>query len=386
MKILDKIRVAVLFGGRSLEHEVSLLSARNVIENLDPNIFDVVPIGIDKQGNWFLGKDIFLKSLENKKVPLLEENNLHATWFTPEWISKPADKDPQQLQALVGQKSATLFDVVFPVMHGTFCEDGSLQGLLELANLPYVGAGVLSSAIGMDKDISKRLAMAAGIRVAPFIAIRHEEWVGNREQVLNNIQEKLNTFPLFVKPANSGSSVGISKIKKFDDLQDKINEAFRFDNKILVEKAINAVELEIAVLESLEPNKDPIASVVGEVKSQYEFYSYQAKYLDENGADLVIPAHIEDALKERASQLAIKVFNILECEGMARIDFFLDKDSKEIYFNEINTIPGFTKMSMYPKLMDASGITYPNLLKHLIELAIKKYKNKSKLVRSYEEA
>lgn len=379
----------MLYGGRSAEHEISLLSAMNVIENLDPEIFDVVPIGIDKQGNWFLGKDVFLKSLEHKKVPLLKENNLHTTWFTPEWVGKPAEKNPQhfkELKELIARKSATLFDVVFPVVHGTYCEDGSLQGLLELANLPYVGAGVLSSAIGMDKDISKRLAEAAGIMVAPYIVIRHDQWLCNAEQVIHNIQEKLSTFPLFVKPANTGSSIGISKVKSIDDLADKINEAFRFDNKILVEKAINAIELEIAVLESLEPNKDPIVSVVGEIKSQHEFYSYEAKYLDENGATLVIPALIEDALKENAGKLAITLFKTLECEGMARIDLFLDKDSKEIYFNEINTIPGFTQMSMYPKLMGASGITYPNLLKHLIELAIKKYKNKSKLIRSYEEA
>lgn len=387
MKNPDKIRVAVLFGGRSAEHEISLLSAINVIENLDADLFEVVPIGIDKQGNWFLGNEVFSKSLEHKKVPLLDENNVHATWFTPEWVGKPAEKNRNDfyLQEVMARKSGALFDVVFPVMHGTFCEDGSLQGLLELANLPYVGAGVLGSAICMDKDVSKRLAKAAGAKVAPYVAIRKDEWLLQRENVIEQIEKKLNIYPVFVKPANTGSSIGISKVKNKNELALKINEAFRFDRKVLIEQAINARELEIAALESLEKNGEPIVSVVGEIKTNHEFYSYEAKYLDENGAMLQIPAQIDEALKDEARLIATTLFKQLECEGMARVDLFLDKDSKDIYFNEINTIPGFTQMSMYPKLMNASGISYPNLLKHLIELAMKKHKNKSELVHNYEE-
>lgn len=387
MKTSDKIRVAVLFGGRSAEHEISLLSARNVIDNLDRDQFEVIPIGIDKQGNWFLGNDIFLKSLATNTVPKLTENNQMETWFTPEWVGKEGEKAHFHEHRLKTRKDGALFDVVFPVMHGTFCEDGCLQGLLELSNLPYVGAGVLGSAIGMDKDIAKRLAHLQGIAVAPYVVIHQDSWDHNPTSVLQSIQRELNYFPLFVKPANTGSSIGVNKVKQADELIAKINEAFRFDQKVLIERAINAVELEIAVLESLDDHKNPIVSVVGQIipQSHHEFYSYQAKYLDENGASLTIPANIDDHLKTRAREIAKILFQTLECQGMARIDLFLDKDTHEIYFNEINTIPGFTQISMYPRLMAASGISYPNLLKHLIELAIKKYKHKSKLIRSYEQ-
>lgn len=394
MKNSDKIRVAVLFGGRSAEHEISLLSATNVIENLDPNLFQVIPIGIDKKGNWFLGKDIFVQSLKQHKVPQLSENNSQERWFTPEWIGKPAEKNPEQFKELLkSNQSSALFDVVFPVMHGSFCEDGSLQGLLELADLPYVGCGVLSSAIGMDKDIAKRLVREAGVKVGPYVVIHKDQWLAHPETISKDIEYRLsstaassasNLFPLFVKPANAGSSVGVSKVKQMNELADKINEAFRFDNKVLVEKAINAIDLEVAVLESLQTDEGPIISVVGQIKSKHEFYSYAAKYLDESST-VIIPAEIDDALKKHITNMAKIIFQTLECEGMARIDLFLDQDSHEIYFNEINTIPGFTTISMYPKLMAASGIPYPDLLKHLIQLAIKRHKQKSKLVRNYEE-
>lgn len=375
----DKIRVAVLFGGRSAEHEISLRSAENVIQFLDTSRFDVVPIGIDKQGNWFLGNDIFAKSLEQHTVPLLHKDN--HTWFTPEWIGKPAEKQP--ITELLPQKaSGHLFDVVFPVMHGTLCEDGTLQGLLELADLPYVGCGVLSSAIGMDKDISKRLAMNAGIKVAPYLTVKHDQWLINAERICQQI-EKTISYPLFVKPANTGSSIGINKVKTAEQLKTAIHEAFKFDTKILIEKALNILELEVAVLESLEEGADPIVSVVGEIKPRHEFYSYDAKYLDENGAELLIPAPIAEELKAQAQSIAKHLFQVLECEGMARVDLFLDKETQQIYFNEVNTIPGFTQISMYPKLMAASGIPYSNLLTHLIELAIKRHNHKSQLMRSY---
>lgn len=383
MKPSDKIRVAVLYGGRSAEHEVSLRSAANVIQYLDPTLFEVIPIGIDKQGHWFLGKDIFAKSLEHKKVSELHDDT--HTWFTPEWVGKPVEKyqTKELIKNLTTQSANGLqFDVVFPVVHGTLCEDGTLQGLLELANLPYVGCGVLSSAIGMDKDVSKRLAINANIHVAPYLVIKQDQWQTKASYYSQQVAEKI-TYPVFVKPANTGSSIGITKVKAHEQLQAAVDEAFKFDTKVLVEKALNVIELEIAVLESLELDADPIVSVVGEIRPRHEFYSYDAKYVDENGAELLIPAPVPDETKEQAQLIAKELFLTLECEGMARVDLFFDKDDKKIYFNEINTIPGFTQISMYPKLMDATGISYPELLTHLIQLAIKRYKNKSQLIRNY---
>lgn len=380
-KQMEKIRVAVLFGGRSAEHEVSLRSAENVIQYLDTSRFDVVPIGIDKQGSWFLDKDIFAKSLAHNQVHQLHDDC--QTWFTPEWIGKPVVT--QANQAIVASKTNDLqFDVVFPVLHGTFCEDGTLQGLLESADLPYVGCGVLSSAIGMDKDVSKRLASGAGVLVGAYITVKKDQWLTNPKKVTADVLEKV-TYPVFVKPCNAGSSIGITKVKTPDELKHAINEAFRFDTKILIEKALRVLELEVAVLESLEPNADPIASVVGEIKPNHEFYSYEAKYVDDQGADLLIPASVSEDLRLKAQAIAKTIFIALECEGMARVDLFFDQDTQQIYFNEINTIPGFTQISMYPKLMAASGVSYPDLLTHLIQLAMKRHKNKSELIRDYAD-
>jgi D-alanine-D-alanine ligase len=380
MKASDKIRVAVLYGGRSAEHEVSLQSAANVIQYLDPTRFDVIPIGIDKQGNWFLGKEMFAKSLAHKAMPKLGDNN--ATWFTPEWVGKPNEGQANKALSTQGAITGQQFDVVFPAVHGTLCEDGTLQGLLELANLPYVGCGVLSSAIGMDKDVSKRLAMNAGIPVAPYVVIKRDQWQKDSAYYLKHIAEKLH-YPVFVKPANTGSSIGITKVKAPEQLRAAIEEGFRFDTKVLIEKGLNVIELEVAVLESLETSTDPIVSVVGEIKPSHEFYSYDAKYVDEHGAELRIPAPVSDEIKEEARRLAKELFLTLECEGMARVDLFLDKETQQIYFNEINTLPGFTQISMYPKLMNASGISYSDLLTHLIQLAMKRHQHKSQLVRSY---
>lgn len=380
MKSTDKIRVAVLFGGRSAEHEVSLQSAKNVIQFLDPKQFEIVPIGVDKQGSWFMGHDVFVKSLEHNTVLRLEQDDL--AWFTPEWAGKPAAKAADVMAK--SENPLTKFDVVFPAMHGSFCEDGTLQGLLELANLPYVGSGVLSSAVGMDKDVSKRLAMNAGINVAPFIVIKQDVWNLHPERLIRIIEDKI-TYPVFVKPANTGSSIGITKVKSADALIPAVNEALRFDTKILVEKALNVQEIEIAVLQSLENSEEPIVSVVGEIRPSHEFYSYQAKYLDDQGAELLIPATISTELQEKARAIAKELFITLDCEGMARIDLFLDKDTQKIYFNEVNTLPGFTKISMYPKLMEASGIKYSELLSHLIQLAMNRHVNKNKLCRSYAD-
>ena len=374
MSLSKKIRVAVLYGGRSAEHEISLRSAANVMQFLDATQFEIVPVGIDKQGNWLLGKDVFDASLEAQQVKQLD----HSTWFTPEWASKAV---PQMVKNELSMKE-NQFDVVFPAVHGTLCEDGTLQGLLELAGLPYVGCGVLSSALGMDKDFSKRVAILAGIPVAPFMVIKASEWRKNRVA----LEEAINEFgyPLFVKPANTGSSVGISKVKSAAQLDSAINEALRFDTKLVIEKALDIVELEVAVLEALDDGDEPIVSVVGEIRpTQDEFYSYTAKYIDENGAELIIPAPLDAPILEKAREVATSLFKLLDCEGMARVDLFYNKTDGEIYFNEVNTIPGFTQISMYPKLMGASGITYPALLTHLVKLALKRHDARSKLERNY---
>lgn len=378
---MEKIRVAVLYGGRSAEHEVSLRSAANVIQHLDPNLFDVVPVGIDKHGNWFLGKEVFAKSLAQNTVPQISHQS--PAWFTPAWLGRAMAKQQVNEQSK-HEPNALLFDVVFPVVHGTLCEDGTLQGLLELANLPYVGCGVLSSAIGMDKDVSKRLVMHAGIPVAPFLVIKRSSWLKQAAAEMAQVAQEIG-YPVFVKPANTGSSIGISKVRSANDLRAAIDEAFKFDTKVIVEKALNVVELELAVLENLEEAGEPIVSVTGEVTPHHEFYSYDAKYEDAEGASLTIPATLPQEVNERARQYARKIFQLLDCEGMARVDLFFNKDTQEIVFNEINTIPGFTQISMYPKLMDASGVNYSQLLTHLVQLALRRHQYKNNLARTYLE-
>jgi D-alanine-D-alanine ligase len=377
----DKIRVAVLYGGRSGEHEVSLLSASNVIQYLDRSLFDVVPIGIDKQGVWFLGDDVLRKEL-NAPATLTLLRDSDRMLFNPDGIGK--NLNAIQTSQLISRlpNSERLFDVIFPVIHGTLCEDGTVQGLLELTEIPYVGCAVLASAIGMDKDVSKRLIMNAGMRVPPYVVIKQGHWKNNSTHFCNLVAKELR-YPVFVKPANTGSSVGVEKIKSSDALHDAIDRAFQYDTKVLVEQGINAREIEVAVLESLEYGKEPIVSVAGEIQPTHEFYSYAAKYLDENGAELLIPAPLSVELQEKARQFAKDIFAILECEGMARVDLFLDKETNEFYFNEINTIPGFTQISMYPKLMAASGIPYSQLLTHLLMLAIQRHALKKKLRREY---
>jgi D-alanine-D-alanine ligase len=377
MKATGKVRVAVLYGGRSAEHEVSIRSAANVIQHLDKSRYEVIPVGIDREGNWFLGQDVFEHSLEQQNVSMLPHQD--SAWFVPGWIGSPSETKHQMTM----KANRPHFDVVFPVVHGTLCEDGTLQGLLEVAGLPYVGCGVLASSVGMDKDVAKRLVAHAGVNVGPYVTVKKEHWQTRPAAVVQEIEQAI-TFPVFVKPANTGSSIGINKVKSSEQLAVALDEAFEFDTKVLIEKALNVTELEVAALESLEPDVEPIMSVVGEIKPTHEFYSYDAKYLDEHGATLLIPAaSVPNEICVEAQQIARKIFLSLECEGMARVDLFYDNDSKQIYFNEINTIPGFTKISMYPKLMDASGITYSELLTHLVELALKRHHEKSKLIRSY---
>lgn len=379
----DKIRVAVLYGGRSGEHDVSLLSATNVIQYLDRSKFEVIPIGIDKAGTWFLGDDVFKKELPESKLKL--SRDAERMLFNPELIGKQLQQIKPAALLPQNKNSDRLFDVVFPVIHGVLCEDGTIQGLLECADVPYVGCGVLSSAVGMDKDISKRLVKDVGVASSPYIVIREGQWQKQADVFCKQIEAQL-TFPVFVKPANTGSSVGVEKIKNPAELKAAINSAFKYDTKVLVEQGVDAIELEVAVLEALDASAEPVVSVVGEIRPSHEFYSYAAKYLDENGAELLIPASVSGDIQEKVRNAARAIFAALDCEGMARVDLFLERGTDKIYFNEVNTIPGFTQISMYPKLMDASGVGYSQLLTHLVMLAIKRHERKAKLCREFTAA
>jgi D-alanine-D-alanine ligase len=384
MKVQKKIRVAVFYGGRSGEHEVSLQSAASVIQNLDPERFEVVPIAIDKQGRWHLN-DIQLLKNSGRSLPVFKDA---PTVVLPPNANELGTTNLIYLGSVGAENSSGPrergIDVVFPVMHGPLCEDGTVQGLLELAEVPYVGCGVLASAVGMDKEVSKRLARDAGLPIVPFVTLRHHLWKKNCETAREHVAHELG-FPVFVKPANLGSSVGVHKVKEASKLDAALEDAFQYDSKVLVEHAVTAREIEVSVLENIESGELPLVSVAGEITPMHEFYSYEAKYLDEHGARLMIPAKLTAEQVKVAQQLARDIFVTLECEGMARVDLFLDKNTGSFYFNEINTIPGFTQISMYPKLWEASGINYRDLLSRLIDLAIARHKRKQSLLREYKD-
>ena len=358
-----RIRVGILFGGRSAEHEVSLQSAKNIIDAIDTNKYEVVLIGIDKKGQWHLNEDSLpLLSETEPGLPRLPEKG--------ENLALVPGKQNDQVVAVSGEQRVGSLDVIFPVLHGPFGEDGTVQGMLKLANIAFVGAGVLGSAIGMDKDVMKRLLRDAGIPIARFLVASRYSL---KEIGFDDARAQLGS-PLFIKPANLGSSVGIHKVKDREEFGNALRDAFNYDNKILIEECISGREIECSVL----GNDNPIASVPGEILPRHEFYSYEAKYLDENGAVLEIPAKLPPAISERIRQLAIKTFSVLCCEGMARVDFFLRNES-EIIVNEINTIPGFTRISQYPKLWEASGISYSELIDRLIQLAIERFECEKRL-------
>jgi D-alanine-D-alanine ligase len=373
---MKKLRVAVLYGGRSGEHEVSLQSAASVINYLDRDRFEIVPVAIDKRGRWLLN-DISL--LEGKKsLPVFKD--------APKVVLPPNPAEAVGGSALIrlGESGeARGIDVVFPVLHGPLCEDGTIQGLLELADLPYVGCGVLASAIAMDKEMAKRVARDAGIPIVPYVSLQHEVWKREKQPSAKSIAEQLG-YPVFVKPANLGSSVGVHKVKEPSGLKAALDDAFNYDRKVLIEAAVNAREIEVSVLENLEAGGAPLVSVPGEIDPAHEFYSYEAKYLDEKGAALIIPAKLDPEETKRAQEIGRKIFTALECEGMARVDLFLDRTSGEFFFNELNTIPGFTSISMYPKLWEASGTGYPELLSKLVDLAISRHEKKKRLVREFQ--
>lgn len=388
---MKKLRVGILFGGRSGEHEISLLSAASVFRAIDKDKYEVVPVGITKEGRWVTSADAE-RLLSGQ--PLHEERHLRAgdPEATPgaavlqngEAVVVPpepqgAGMQPFQTDALARRASdrAINVDVIFPVLHGTFGEDGTVQGLLELADLAYVGAGVLGSAAGMDKDIMKSLFRAAGLPIVRHVTVLRSQWEANPKKVQKLVESKLR-YPVFVKPANLGSSVGISKAHDRKELGPAIDEAAKFDRKIVIEEGVGgkknkAREIECAVL----GNDSPEASVPGEIVPGAEFYDYEAKYVDE-GSQLIIPAKLTKSETKKVQELAVAAFRAVDCSGLGRIDFLMDPKSRKIYLNEINTMPGFTSISMYPKLWAASGVPYPKLIERLIQLGIERHADKKK--------
>ncbi|MGO9649798.1 MAG: D-alanine--D-alanine ligase family protein [Terriglobales bacterium] len=394
---MDKLRVGILFGGRSGEHEVSLLSAASVFNAINKNKYEVVPIGITKQGHWVTAADAerLLKGKpadhEPRHLRAGDPDATSAAAVLANGQSVVVPPEPQQpgssltafqtdasTHALVRRATdrAINVDIIFPVLHGTFGEDGTIQGLLELADLPYVGAGVLGSAAGMDKDIMKALFRAAGLPIVKHVTVLRGDWETEPKKVQKLIESKLR-YPVFVKPANLGSSVGISKAHDRKELGPAIDEAAKFDRKIVIEQGVGgkvkAREIECSVL----GNDKPEASLPGEIVPGQEFYDYNAKYLDE-GSQLIIPAKLSNTETKKVQQLAIAAFKAVDCSGLARVDFLMEPKTRKIYLNEINTMPGFTSISMYPKLWAATGVTYPELIERLIELGLERHQEKKK--------
>jgi D-alanine-D-alanine ligase len=390
---MKKLRVGILFGGRSGEHEISLLSAASVFKAIDQNKYEVVPIGITKDGRWLTSADaerlLTGKPLEHERHLRAGDpeatsaaavlHNGEAIVVPPEPHKPGASMTPFQSDAPARRAAdrGINVDVIFPVLHGTFGEDGTIQGLLELADIAYVGAGVLGSAAGMDKDIMKALFRAAGLPIVKHVTVLRSERELTAKKVEKLIESKLH-YPVFVKPANLGSSVGISKARNRKELGAAIDEAARFDRKIVIEEGVGgkmqkAREIECSVL----GNDRPEASVPGEIVPSTEFYDYSAKYLDE-GSQLIIPAKLTKAETKKIQQLAIAAFKAVDCSGLARVDFLMEPKSRKIYVNEINTMPGFTSISMYPKLWAATGVSYPELIERLIQLGMERHTEKKK--------
>ena len=398
---MKKLRVGILFGGRSGEHEVSLLSAASVLNAIDRNKYEVVPIGVTKEGRWLTAGEA-QNLLQGKSTAAGEDahgTQAHLRAGDPEAtpgaavlasgeavVVPPEPKKaggamvPFQTEAPLARRAADRainVDVIFPVLHGTFGEDGTIQGLLELADIPYVGAGVLGSAAGMDKDIMKSLFRASGLPIVKHVTILRGDWEAEPKKAEKLVEKNLK-YPVFVKPANLGSSVGISKAHNRKELGPAIYEAAKFDRKIVIEEGVGgkkkkAREIECSVL----GNDRPQASVPGEIVPGKEFYDYTAKYLDE-GSELVIPAKLSKSETKKVQELAIRAFKAVDCSGLARVDFLMDPKIRKIYVNEINTMPGFTAISMYPKLWAASGVSYPELIERLINLGLERHAEKQK--------
>jgi D-alanine-D-alanine ligase len=391
---MTRLRVGILFGGRSGEHEVSLLSAASVLQAIDKDKYEVVPIGITKDGHWLTAADA--ENLLQGKL-MIEPRHLRAgdpdttqaaavlaqgeaVVVPPEPIHRESGLVPFQTDAALMRRAsdrAINVDVIFPVLHGTFGEDGTIQGLLELADIAYVGSGVLGSAAGMDKDIMKSLFIAAGIPLVKHVTILRSDWEKEPKKVQKLVEGKLR-YPVFVKPANLGSSVGISKAHDRKELGPAIEEAAKFDRKIVIEQGVGgknakAREIECSVL----GNDDPIASIPGEIVPVKEFYDYSAKYLDE-GSELIIPAKLTKTETKKVQELAVRAFKAVDCSGLARVDFLMEPGTRKIYLNEVNTMPGFTAISMYPKLWAASGLKYADLIDRLIQLGLERHADKKR--------
>jgi D-alanine-D-alanine ligase len=384
-----KLRVGVLFGGRSGEHEVSLLSAASILKAIDRKKYDVVPIGITKEGHWLASADA-TNLLEGDQSAVARRLRAGDPAATPgakllhEGIPTLMAPEPAASASSTGQMKRRLadkssgIDVVFPVLHGTFGEDGTIQGLFELAGIAYVGSGVLGSSAGMDKDVMKRLFAQAGLPIVKHVTVLRSQWEGSPRKIIAQIEAALK-YPVFVKPANLGSSVGISKVHDRKELGPALEEAGKYDRKLVVEQGVGgkklpARELEVGVL----GNDDPKASVVGEIIPGKEFYDYEAKYLSE-GSVPVIPAKVTGAEAKRIREMAVAAFRACDLAGLARVDFLMEPDGKRrIFLNEVNTLPGFTQISMYPKLWDATGIPYTDLITRLIELALDRQKEKDR--------
>ncbi len=370
----EKIKVGLIFGGRSGEHEVSFCSASSIIKAIDKDKYTVVPIGITKEGRWISPQDSEL-ALQSGRI---EGKNTVILLNDPSGRALVRIDNNQRLD-----KSSALerLDVIFPVLHGPYGEDGTVQGLLELADIPYVGAGVAASAISMDKDLMKIIFKQRDLPILKWMTIKRKEWQKDKEKILSLVQDDFE-YPLFVKPTNLGSSVGITKVHKKEELDKAIDLASSYDRKILIEEGLEEVrEIECSVL----GNDEPQVSVVGEVKPAGEFYDYDSKYIDKE-TQLIVPADLPDGVSRKVQEIALRAFKAVDAAGMARVDFFVSKKENKIYLSEINTIPGFTSVSMYPRLWEASGISYAGLIDRLIQLALERHQDKKQNKISYDES
>jgi len=384
----SKLRVGVIFGGRSGEHEVSLRSAESVINAIDRSRYDIVPIAITKEGRWLVSGDAtallpqaVMSSDQHREITIVGDPTRSGLWRLDDSGRAASDSGLWTSDAATAAEESSAdqstIDVVVPVLHGTYGEDGTIQGLLEMAGVPYVGCGVLASAAGMDKIVMKQLFIAAGLLVADWDWFPRSQWESSREGVLSRIQERLG-LPVFVKPANLGSSVGVSKARNARELAAAIDDAARYDRRIVIEREVTGREIEISVL----GNDEPIASQPGEIKPGREFYDYADKYLD-TGSQAVIPADLPEATIKQIQADAITAFRAIDGAGLARVDFFVEAGSERVIINEINTMPGFTSISMFPKMWEASGIPYSELIDRLIQLALERHRDKSRNLTSY---
>ncbi|GMA60910.1 D-alanine--D-alanine ligase [Alicyclobacillus fastidiosus] len=374
---LNRIKVGVVFGGKSGEHEVSLQSAKSVIEALDPHQYTIVPIGISKSGRWHVGKNA-VKSLEEEQKATKKVTSGPSASFINEQVGGLTSVSAQSAPEPLPPTLAGDVDVIIPVMHGTYGEDGSIQGLLELMDVAYVGAGILASAVGLDKIVMKQVFGSVGLPQVRYVGCTRKTWKTRPHEIIDEIERTFG-YPCFVKPANLGSSVGITKAKSRTELERAMELAAQYDRKIIVEEGLDVREVEVAVL----GNDTPQVSVAGEIVPSNEFYDYKAKYVG-GTSKLIIPAELTDEQRNAIATYATQAFQAIDCSGLARVDFFIEKSSGKVIINEINTMPGFTRYSMYPKLWEASGMSYSKLLDTLIQLALERNNEKRELTRSFD--